>query len=125
MILNIKGENKMIKILTNLIALLLIIFVITIGCQNYNSLTYIKFFADKLPVTSGIVIFAAGLSGLIAGIIFMLHFVLQKNTAVKAYERQLEKTSVSSDENSAKVKVLEAKIQTLEKALEEATKKNQ
>ena len=47
-----------------------------------------------------------------------------KNKKINVYQRKLEKESISSDENSAKVKVLEAKIQVLEKALENALSKN-
>ena len=35
---------------------------------------------------------------------------------VKAYERELEKTSITGQNNASKVDVLEAKIKTLEKA---------
>ena len=41
-----------------------------------------------------------------------------------AYERRLEKTSVANDESNAKVKVLENKIKVLEKALDDALKRN-
>ena len=49
----------------------------------------------------------AGVVGLFLGV--------QKDK-VKAYKRELEKTSVSGEANASKVDVLEAKIQTLEKA---------
>ena len=46
--------------------------------------------------------------------------MIVKNNKIKAYQRQLEKESISSDDNSARVKVLEQKIEVLEKALENA-----
>ena len=46
-----------------------------------------------------------------------------KNDKLKSFKRELEKESVSSNEASAKVKVLESKIEVLEKALENALKK--
>ena len=46
------------------------------------------------------------------------------NEKNSAYKRQLEKTSVSNTESSSRVEVLEAKIKVLEKALEDALKKN-
>ena len=52
----------------------------------------------------------------------MLQFVLKGNSSIKAYERRLEKTSVSNDSSTAKIKVLEAKIEVLEKALDDALK---
>jgi uncharacterized membrane protein SpoIIM required for sporulation len=63
------------------------------------------------------------LLGIILGIFIMNILVVVKNKKIGAYKRQLEKESISSDENAAKVKVLESKIQVLEKALENALKK--
>ena len=62
--------------------------------------------------------------GLIIGLLLMNLLVIVKNKKINVYQRKLEKESVSSDENAAKVKVLEAKIQVLEKALENALKQN-
>ena len=59
-------------------------------------------------------------TGFILGILLMTIFIIVKNKKINVYQRKLEKESISSDENSAKVKVLEAKIQVLEKALENA-----
>ena len=62
--------------------------------------------------------------GIIVGLLLMNLLVLVKNKKINAYQRQLEKESISSSENSAKVKVLESKIEVLEKALENALKKD-
>lgn len=62
-------------------------------------------------------------SGLCFGIFLMALKLNVKNTKIDLYKRELEKESVTSDENSARVKVLESKIQVLEKALENALKK--
>ncbi|MBE7711499.1 MAG: hypothetical protein E7Z92_05095 [Cyanobacteria bacterium SIG31] len=58
--------------------------------------------------------------GFILGILIMNFGLNVKNKKIFSYKRQLEKESISSDENAAKVKVLESKIQVLEKALENA-----
>lgn len=62
-------------------------------------------------------------SGFCFGIFLMSLKLNVKNTKIDLYKRELEKESVTSDENSARVKVLESKIQVLEKALENALKK--
>lgn len=49
-----------------------------------------------------------------AGTVYM--FLEATKVKVKAYERELEKTSISGTNNASKVEVLEAKIKTLEKA---------
>ena len=62
--------------------------------------------------------------GMFIGIFIMNLILIVKNKRIIAYKRQLEKESISSDENTARVKVLEAKIDVLEKALENALKNN-
>ena len=63
------------------------------------------------------------ISGIGIGVFLMFLKLNVKNDKINSYKRQLEKESITSDENSAKVKVLESKIQVLEKALENALKK--
>ena len=63
------------------------------------------------------------ISGICFGIFLMLLKLNVKNAKINLYKRELEKESISSDENSAKVKVLESKIEVLEKALENALNK--
>ena len=54
---------------------------------------------------------------------FILVVILyNKSKEIEAYKRQLEKQSIFSNESTAKVKVLEQKIEVLEKALENALK---
>jgi len=49
-----------------------------------------------------------------AGIVYM--FLSIQKDKLKAYKRELEKTSISGMNNASRVEVLEAKIKTLEKA---------
>lgn len=62
-------------------------------------------------------------AGFVAGIMFVLSYVLDVSRKLKAYKRELEKNSISSDESDSKVKVLESKIEVLEKALKDALNK--
>lgn len=43
-------------------------------------------------------------------------FLSASKDKVKAYQRELERTSISGSANASRVEVLEAKIKTLEKA---------
>lgn len=63
------------------------------------------------------------ISGVGIGLFLMAIKLNSKNNVLSSYKRELEKESISSDESSAKVKVLEAKIEVLEKALENALNK--
>lgn len=60
------------------------------------------------------------LSGIILGMCFVALKLNVKNAKIDTYKRELEKESITADENSSKVKVLEQKIEVLEKALENA-----
>ena len=62
------------------------------------------------------------LSGVLTGILLMGIKLRVKNTKLNSYKRELEKEAISSSENSSRVKVLESKIEVLEKALENALK---
>ena len=58
--------------------------------------------------------------GLVLGILIMNIWLHVKNSKINKYKRALEKETISSSENSSRVKVLESKIEVLEKALQDA-----
>lgn len=58
--------------------------------------------------------------GIFAGVCLLGQLYLSEKNKLTAYKRELEKSSVSNSSNSSKVQVLEAKIATLEKALDDA-----
>ena len=59
-------------------------------------------------------------AGLAFGVFLMNIRLHVKNDKLNLYKRELEKEAISSTESDARVKVLEAKIEVLEKALENA-----
>ena len=63
------------------------------------------------------------LFGFALGKFLMTLKVNVKNEKLNSYKRELEKESIVSCESSSRVKVLESKIEVLEKALENALKK--
>lgn len=56
------------------------------------------------------------LSGIFVGAGTVYMFLSAQKEKVKAYQRELEKTSISGLDSASRVEVLEAKIKTLEKA---------
>ena len=62
-------------------------------------------------------------SGFLSGVMFTLSYVLDISRKLKAYKRELEKSSINTDESDSKVKVLESKIEVLEKAIKDALNK--
>ncbi len=63
------------------------------------------------------------ISGTGIGMFLMALRLNVKNDKINIYKRELEKESISSTEAVSRVKVLESKIEVLEKALENALKK--
>lgn len=81
-------------------------------------------FIGSIHYLSGIYeIIGIFIGGIFTGIFLMSLKLNVKNDRLNSYKRELEKESISSDESSARVKVLESKIQVLEKALENALNK--
>lgn len=64
------------------------------------------------------------IAGVLSGIFWVSTFYVGPRAKLKEYQKKLEKTALQSDEESAKVAVLEEKIKTLEKALESALNKD-
>ena len=58
--------------------------------------------------------------GFIAGLLLGCALMLNQKEKINPYKRQLEKLSVVKDSSQSKVEVLEAKIKTLETALQQA-----
>lgn len=82
------------------------------------------YFFFETPTTSAAQLYGAAMcaTGIIFGIALVANNLKTQNGRINALKREEEKKSISSTESKAKVKVLEAKIQTLEKALESALK---
>ncbi len=109
---------KRIFLALSIILLLSFIYLATINFENIVTINYLLNTLSNVQKT-----FSLGLYTLIslsagifvgAGIIYM--FLSAQKDKVKAYQRELEKTSVSGLNNASRVEVLEAKIKTLEKA---------
>ena len=62
------------------------------------------------------------LCGIILGMSVIGFKLSLKNDKLNSYKRELEKEAIAADECSSRVKVLEQKIEVLEKALENALK---
>lgn len=58
--------------------------------------------------------------GLFVGLALFMPFYAAQEEKLNAFRRELEKSSVKTDSSSSQVKVLQAKIEVLERALREA-----
>ena len=123
------------KFLSLLIVPLITLIFVVLVIMNFNNTVDINIVSSSLSgllgiapvskqVSLGLYTLLLFILGEMAAIFFFLPFMKNINEKTSAYKRQLEKTSVSNSESSSRVEVLEAKIKVLEKALEDALKKN-
>ncbi len=122
---------KQIFLILSIITLLAVIYFTIINHNNYVTLNVIYsnlldaqakagwtdasgYFVKSIRLSyyTILILFAGIFTG--AGTIYM--FLDASKDKIKAYRRELEKTSISGSDNASKVEVLEAKIKTLEKA---------
>lgn len=104
----------------SLIIILLTVYFSIINSGSIVELTYLKgteLTSDmtvelKVSLYTILVLFA----GLFSGAGIMSLFIKVQEDKIKAYKRELEKSTVTKEASSSKVDVLEAKIKTLEKA---------
>ncbi len=61
--------------------------------------------------------------GIFTGASWIGQFYFMQKEKLNAYKRELEKSSITSSSSTSRVEVLEAKIATLEKALDDALNK--
>lgn len=92
---------------------LIILSILTIVCAAYTFLNQ----------TGHIPMITMFLSGFALAIFLMTLKINVKNKKLNSYKRELEKEAIASTESTSRVKVLESKIEVLEKALENALKK--
>lgn len=105
---------------SSLVIILLIVYFSIINYGDVVELTYLKGteFASDLTVELKISFYTILVlfGGLFSGAGIMSLFIKVQEDKIKAYKRELEKSTVTKEASSSKVDVLEAKIKTLEKA---------
>ena len=99
------------------IALLLgFIYLAVVNMNNSINLNYLHNVTNTQTFSLGIYTLISLFGGVFAGAGIVYMFLSAQKDKVKAYQRELERTSVSGINNASRVEVLEAKIKTLEKA---------
>ena len=100
----------------SIVLLLGFIYLAVVNTNNSINLNYLHNVTNTQTFSLGIYTLINLVAGIFvgAGIVYM--FLSAQKDKVKAYQRELERTSVSGINNASRVEVLEAKIKTLEKA---------
>lgn len=88
---------------------------------NYDVVTQTTVHTTK-TLSMAFILIMTLIAGLFAGICLFIPFYLAQTEQLFAYKRELEKSSIITDSSNSQVKVLQAKIAVLEKALKEALK---
>lgn len=120
-------------IILSILILICLVYLMAINFNNYANINYIHNaivnttqnpeLGNQSELLSRAVrvstyTFLVLLAGIFVGAGTVNLFLNAMTDKVKAYQRELEKTSISGSANASKVEVLEAKIKTLEKAFD-------
>lgn len=119
------------KIIFNILSIVMFVAVVFLAYLNLN--TSLSFVIWKGLHSSNLLVYHSRffqvillvfILGILVGSCWAAAFYSPLNKKLKEYQRKLERTSVQSNDGSARVDVLEAKIEVLEKALQSALEKN-
>ena len=112
------------KILLNIIWFLIVLSVIAICIINADITLHLSLLkAGIYGINFFVFSVLVFLCGFLSGIICLGQFYIVQKEKLSAYKRELEKSSITNNSSVSKVEVLEAKIATLEKALDDALNK--
>ena len=123
------------KLILQILAFIALFCVIYIVILNGNDSITLQLWApryDELSQTVyhttktlNVAFFTLGVlgAGLFSGLCLFVPFYLTQTEQLFAYKRELERSSVKTDNSTSQVKVLQAKVEVLEKALKEALEK--
>ena len=116
---------KRIFFILSIAIILAIVYIAVMNFTNAIDIHYLKGYAYTLDASNmyvdktmslGIYTAVIFLAGVLGGAGTVALFLGLQGEKMKAYKRELEKTCVSGEASASKVKVLEAKIKTLENA---------
>lgn len=110
------------KYFLGILSLILFAWVVLMAWNNPSAHIALSVPVIKLTIFTNSFIYVLGILvvGFVAGLLFGGAFAVNQKEKLAPYKRQLEKLSVMKDSNQSRVEVLEAKIKTLEVALQQS-----
>ncbi|MBO7672238.1 LapA family protein [bacterium] len=113
------------KKIISLVQISAVLLIICCGVFFYfNGSVEVKLLNPELTLPLWSLKLGSFLTGIIAGMALCGIFIKKQSDKFSALERRNEKKEIKADDNEAKIKVLENKIASLEKALDKALGKN-
>ena len=114
------------KYLLAILSLFITLSVVIIAWNNPSAHIALSIPVIKLTIFTNSFVYILGIlvTGFISGVLLGGAFVLNQKDKINPYKRQLEKLSVVKDSSQSRVEVLEAKIKTLEAALQKSLDNN-
>ena len=109
--------------LLNLIGIVASAFVLYTALMNSETVLHLSFLNKNFPLNFALFTLVILGVGIFTGAFWVGQFYMVQKEKLNAYKRELEKSSISSMTGESKIEVLEAKIATLEKALDDALNK--
>lgn len=113
------------KILSMILSIFIIMALIYLSYVNFPTLSPMALLSgdSSFYISSGLIMLASGIAGFLSGILLMSCKIYDINRKYDNYKREYEKVSLKTIESSDREKVLESKIEVLEKALKDALNK--
>ncbi len=112
------------RTLLNIIGFLAVLCIICTGILNADTPLSLNLWKAGMQNTNfAIYTLIVLFTGLFTGILWVGQFYFTQKEKLNAYKRELEKSSITNSSSTSRVEVLEAKIATLEKALNDALNK--
>lgn len=110
------------KYILGILSVVVLAVVVIMAWNNPSASIALSVPILKLTIftNSFVYIIAILAAGVISGLLVGSAFVLNQKEKIVPYKRQLEKLSVVKESNQSRVEVLEAKIKTLETALQQS-----
>lgn len=111
---------KLIYLFIGIVMVIILLGLIIINTENTSTILLLG--GSTLNLYTWAIILISSLIGGASGVFILLYILESFKEKVSKHARNAEKASIKAEESSDKAKALEAKVETLERALKKALK---
>ena len=98
------------------------IILVILVATNYSNVTTFTYIGQTYTSNTSFIMFLSSFLGVLLTLCFWGYTIANVKQNVSKHLNAAEKANIEAEENSERVKVLEAKVKTLEEALQKALK---